>query len=150
MNSDTEETSLKQLFQSLIPEGAGVVEGKVTSANPLTVTLANDSKMVLSENSLIVPKHLTDYTTTADISGGSLTGNTTTSGSHTHDEGTHEGHTDGDGSHTHNGGKHSHNLSSFSVSGASITIHNSLKQGETVYLLAFNNGKKFYILDRKG
>lgn len=31
-----------------------------------------------------------------------------------------------------------------------ITIHNSLTCGENVYLLPFHNGKKFYILDRKG
>lgn len=31
-----------------------------------------------------------------------------------------------------------------------ITVHNSLKCGEHVYLFPFHNGKKFYILDRKG
>lgn len=31
-----------------------------------------------------------------------------------------------------------------------ITIHNSLTCGEHVYLFPFHNGKKFYILDRKG
>nr|DAM32586.1 MAG TPA: Protein of unknown function (DUF2577) [Caudoviricetes sp.] len=148
-----EQTSLKGIFQSLCPDGPSVIEGTVTSTSPLKITLANDSKMVLGTNSLIVPRHLTDYTTTADVikGNGSLSSSTSKGGgTHSHSEGTHGGHTSGDGSHTHEGGTHIHSLASLSLVGATLTVHNALKQGETVYLLAFNNGKQYYVLDRKG
>ena len=54
-----EPTSLKQMFQSMLPEGPSVKEGIVTSTSPLSVTLKNDAKMILSANSLIVPRSLT-------------------------------------------------------------------------------------------
>lgn len=37
-------------------------------------------------------------------------GSRTSSESHTHDGGTHDGHAEGDGSHSHSGGEHSHAL----------------------------------------
>ena len=60
-------TGLKELIQSLAPEAPGVIEGTVTNASPLQITLANDSKMVLGKNSLIVPRHLTDYMVEVDV-----------------------------------------------------------------------------------
>ena len=33
--------------------------------------------------------------------------------------------------------------------GVTMTVHNELKAGETVYILSFNHGKKYYILDRE-
>ncbi|MDD2979523.1 MAG: DUF2577 family protein [Hespellia sp.] len=148
-----EETSLKQMFQNMCPEGPSVIEGTVTSASPLQITLANDAKMILSANSLIVPRHLTNYTTTADVlkgKGGLSSQTSKGGGTHEHDEGTHDGHTSGDGSHTHEGGTHIHSLASFDLTGATLMVHNALKQGEIVYLLSFNNGKQYYVLDRKG
>ena len=49
-----DQTSIKQMIQSMSPDGAGVVEGTVTNAAPLEITLTNDAKMILSANSLIV------------------------------------------------------------------------------------------------
>ena len=146
-------TGLKELIQSLAPEAPGVIEGTVTSASPLQVTLANDSKMVLGKNSLIVPRHLTDYMVEVDVkkSAGALDSKTTKDGGeHEHDDGGHDGHESGDGKHTHDGGKHVHSVSTFSLTGGMLHVYNSLKQGDTVYLLHFNGGKKYYILDRKG
>lgn len=48
-----DQTSIKQMIQSMSPDGAGVVEGTVTNAAPLEITLTNDAKMILSANSLI-------------------------------------------------------------------------------------------------
>lgn len=146
-------TGLKALIQSLIPEAPGVIEGIVTCASPLQVTLVNDSKMILSKNSLIVPRHLTDYMVEVDVqkSAGTLTSKTTKDGGeHEHDGGDHDGHESGNGEHTHEGGKHVHSLSTFSLTGGMLHVYNSLKKGDTVYLLQFNGGKKYYILDRKG
>lgn len=135
-------TSLKQLIQSMAPNGAGVVEGTVTCAIPLEITLTNDAKMVLSINSLIVPEHLTDHEIVADImmDGGTLyapTGGDEDRGQHEHPG-------------VEKGGEHEHELKNFQFTGGKIIIHAGLKVGETVYLLSYNNGKKYYILDRKG
>ena len=56
-----DQTSLKQMIQSMSPDGAGVLLGAVTYVAPLEITLTNDAKMILSANSLIVPEHLTDH-----------------------------------------------------------------------------------------
>ncbi len=124
-------TSLKQLIQSMAPDGAGVVEGTVTCTTPLEITLTNDVKMVLSVNSLIVPEHLTDHAVMADIM---------------MEDGALYAPTGGD----EDSGEHDHELMNFQLTGGKIILHTGLKAGETVYLLSYNNGKKYYILDRKG
>lgn len=112
MNNENEQTGIKQLIQSMVPEQLGIVEGKVLSTNPLEVVLVNDDKMRLSSNTLVIPQHLTNYI----VSVSSTTSNV-------------EG--------------HKHNISS-------LTINGALKSGETVYLLSFNGGKQYFVLDRKG
>ena len=67
-------TGLKQAIQSMLPDAPGVVEGTVVQEAPLQVALANDAKLVLGENALIVPQHLTDHAITADIPGLGLAG----------------------------------------------------------------------------
>lgn len=130
MSDVQEETSLKQMFQNMCPEGPSVIEGSVTSASPLKITLANDSKMVLTENSLIIPRHLTNYKTA--ISGGNIQ-NYYYVGS-----GENASTAPVSPSHVHALGK------------INVTVYNALAVGETVYLLSFNNGKQYYVLDRKG
>ena len=100
------QTSLKQMIQGMALIGPGVVEGTVTNVAPLEITLANDAKMILSANSLIVPKHLTDHVVDANIIATSLK--------------------------------------------SKITLYMGLKVGESVYLIFYNNGKKYFVLDRKG
>lgn len=143
--------SIKEAVQSMIPHGAYVIEGTVTGISPLQITLTNDAKMILSSNSLILPRHLTNYSTMVNISDGSINSTTETgAGTHKHDSGEHEGHSSGDGKHTHEGGSHVHNLATFTLAEAKVTVYNALREGEMVYLLSFNNGKQFYVLDRKG
>lgn len=137
-----DQTSLKQLIQSLMPDGPGVVEGTVTNASPLEITLTNDDKMTLSANSLIVPEHLTDREIEADVmvDGGVLYAPT--------------GAEDEKGEHEHpaikKSGKHGHELESFQLTGGKLILHTGLKAGEIVYLLYYNQGKKYYVLDRRG
>ena len=107
-----DQTSIKQMIQSMSPDGAGVVEGTVTNAAPLEITLTNDAKMILSANSLIVPERLTDHEIETDIVMGIDTLHTPTE--------------------------------------VKINLHTGLKVGEIVYLLSYNNGKKYYVLDRRG
>lgn len=135
-------TSLKQLIQGMMPEGAGVVEGSVSKESPLEITLANDAKMILSANSLIIPEHLTDHEVEVDIIGGegvlyAPTGAEEGGGSHEHPE-------------VEKSGQHSHELESLHLTGGKMVLHMGLKEGEIVYLLRYNNGKKYYVLDRRG
>ena len=48
------ETSLKQMFQNMIPAGSAILQGTVTKADPLEITAENDSKLIISGNQLIV------------------------------------------------------------------------------------------------
>ena len=109
----------------MIPDGPSVKEGIVTSTSPLSVTLKNDAKMILSANSLIVPRNLTDYQVEVDLETalGTLTSKTKVDGKHTHDE-----LTGGDD------GEHFHKLDTFKVRDGVLMIHNALKKGDTVYL----------------
>ncbi len=107
-----DQTSLKQMIQCMLPDGDGVVEGTVTNAVPLEITLTNDAKMILSANSLIVPEHLTDHEIETDIV--------------------------------------MDNDALYAPVRVKANLHAGLKAGEIVYLLSYNNGKKYYVLDRRG
>ncbi len=155
MNDNSNPTSIKQMILGMMPDPPGVLEGTVTKESPLQITLANDAKMVLSQNSLILPEWLTDMEKTIDISlsRGNIvapTGQEEEKGAHKHEGGEHEGHTTKDGKHLHEDGKHEHYLKNFDIYGATIVIYNHLNEGEIVLLLSFNGGKQYYILDRRG
>lgn len=148
-------TSLKQLFQQMVPEAMEILRGTVISASPLKIQVENDEKLVLSQNIVCVPRHLSTYTTTIDIRLGRGGVNSSTGsgqGAHPHGEsGEHGGHTAGDGAHSHPAteGAHAHSLATFALTGVTMTVYNGLQAGEKVYILSFNHGKKYYILDRE-
>ncbi len=164
----TSPESLKSLLQATFRANDTIIEARVISAGPLKVQATNDDKLILSEASLIVPWHLTDYTTTATIAldKGNIDSETEgdgrhshgSSGTHEHSGGTHGGHEGGNGSHSHGGGAHTHTnegphdhrLVSFALTRGTITIYNALKIDDIVYMLPVNNGKKYFILDRRG
>lgn len=126
LDNSANSTSLKGLFQGLVPDPCGILQGKVISTAPLKIQAVNDKKLIIGALLLIVPKHLSDYTAEVDISigGGNLASATDMSDSH------------------------SHALKSFSLQKATLTLRNALKEGEKVHLLSLNNGKKYYVLDR--
>ena len=146
--------SVKQLFQGMVPEALEILQGKVVSEKPLKIQILNDEKLVLSENIICLPRHLTNYKATIDIAlGKGAISSVTTTGQGTHAHGTsgsHGGHEGGDGAHSHPAteGAHVHAAATFSLTGATMTVYNALKSGEIVYILSFNHGKKYYILDR--
>lgn len=121
-----EPTSIREALQGLFPESMEILEGEVMTAQPLQIKAVNDDKLLLGPSLLCVPRHLTDYQVTVNISGGDVDGRTE----------------DADG--------HNHTMASVAFSGATMTVQNALQQGERVYLLSFNQGKRYYILDRKG
>lgn len=151
-HNPAEATSLKQLLQGIQVKDMTLLQGKVIQESPLKIQAVNDEKLVITEEIAIVPRHLSNYTATCDVwlgSSGTIDSITQTDGEHSHSGGTHEGHASGDGSHTHSGdGTHAHSQKTFNIETANITIYNALKAGEMVHLLAFDNGKKYYILDR--
>ena len=207
-------TSLKELIQGMMPVNLEVIQGQVTSADPLKIVAINDDKLIINTSLLCIPEHLTDYTTICDITlnsnaGGKIDSKTKKdgihkhgphgehphglsgwhphgesgehphgeSGGHAHDteegatgsathihpdtEGTHEHpdtegaheHPDTEGTHVHPKDKeemrHEHVINSFNVFNATIKVHNALKLNEIVWLLSFNQGKKYYVLDRE-
>lgn len=123
-NGSGSETSLKQLFQSLIPDGDELMQGTVISVAPLKIQMVNDDKLIINERITIVPWQLTDYDTevtvmwsTEDASGGSGYAAFAS---------------------------HNHGI----VGRKKITVHNALKIGDKVHVLALNHGKLYYVLDR--
>jgi hypothetical protein len=148
--AEEQSTSLKELFQGMIPTDVELMQGTVISVSPLKIQMVNDEKLIINERITVVPRHLSDYTTEATFSvgKGTLTSVTTASGSHEHSGGTHSGHTGGNGSHEHSGGTHSHPLSTYALDHGTLTVWNALKVGEVVYVLSLNNGKLYYVLDR--
>ena len=146
--------SVKQLIQQMMssPDGA-VIEAKGIGGGPRKVQATNDAKLILNAASLVVPRHLTDYTTTATftLGKGSINAVTEGDGRHNHTGGTHGGHVGGDGSHEHGpDGEHNHHLVTYTLTGGTITVFNALRVGDVVYLLPYNGGKQYYILDRRG
>ena len=118
-------------------EDGSVIEAKVIGVGPLKVQATNDDKLILNAGSLVVPWHLTDYTTkmTYRLDKGTLD-------SETYNDGSHGGHVAGDG-------KNVNHLRTFNLYKGTITVYNALKVGDMVYLLRYNDGKKYFILDRK-
>ena len=164
-------TSIKELFQSMTPINMEIIQGIVTSVSPLEITAVNDNKLILNENTVIVPWYLTDYTTKCDIElrDGEIKSHTYKDGEHPHGtsgehphgaSGTHGGHLGGEGVHSHpsSEGSHSHPssegahinwLEDFNIYRATIRHYNALKVGEVVYILSFNHGKRYFVLDRE-
>ena len=126
MAEETENTSLKGLFQSLAGESVEVWLGEVKSVAPLRIQAVNDDKLVIGPNITYVPQHLTDYTTEVTVnwqteaaSGGS-----------------------GDAAFA----SHPHAI----TGRKKIIVHNALKVGERVHVLSFKRGKQHFVLGREG
>ena len=67
MAEETEKTSIKQLFQGMVGNGAEVLQGIVKSTSPLKIQIVNDEKLIIGQNITIVPWHLTDYSTEVTV-----------------------------------------------------------------------------------
>lgn len=106
MNGEPKETSIKELFQGMIPNAADLLQGTVTSTKPLKIQIVNDSKLIISKLSAVIPKHLSNYKATVEI------------------------------------------LDSSEKKKMTVTVQNALKKGDKVHLIALQNGKKYFVLDR--
>ncbi len=117
-------TSLKQLIQGMSPGGPTVLQGTVISASPLKIQMENDEKLVSEAENTIVPWQLTDYETEVTVQW--------------------ETEEVGGGSGEAAYERHKHPIQGRKK----ILVHNSLKAGDKVHVLAFNDGKQYYVLDR--
>lgn len=124
MAQETKNTSLKGLFQGMVPKEVEMLQGIVLSTGPLKIQIVSDEKLVIGPNITYVPRHLTDYNTEVTVdwqteseSGGS-----------------------GDAAFA----SRSHAI----LGRKKIMVHNALKTGEKVHVLSFNHGKQYYVLDR--
>ena len=124
MADESEKTSLKQLIQGMTSSGIEVLQGIVKSASPLKIQIVNDEKLIIGPNITYVPWHLTDYTTEVTV------------------EWETENASGGSGDAAF--ASHSHAIEGRKA----IRVHNALKVGEKVHILAFNHGKQYYVLDR--
>ena len=123
-NGSGSETSLKQIFQSLIPDGDELMQGTVISAAPLKIQMVNDEKLIINERVTIVPWQLTDYNTEVTVNWST------------------ENASGGSGYAAY--ASHNHGI----VGRKKITVHNALKVGDKVHVLSLNHGKLYYVLDR--
>lgn len=112
---ETEKTSLKQLIQGMTGGEVSVIQGKVISTSPLKIRAVNDEKLTICQNSLFVPRHLTNYTTTCLVAS----------------SGSHGGHSSGNGSHSH-----SASITIYNALKVGETVHLlSLNHGKQYYIL---------------
>lgn len=147
MAGETEKTSLKQLFQGMIKDDVEVLQGIVKSVNPLKIQIEGDEKLTIGENITYIPRHLTDYKTKLSFDDPAIRNNI------------HVGHRVPE-SHatlieypdtpveTSKKVILKGEISFDEKTKHKITVYNALKVGEEVYILGFNRGKQYYVLDR--
>ena len=60
-----EATSIKELIQGMMTNGEEIIIGLVTSGDtgPLQIEVIGDPKLILNENTVVIPWHMTDYRT---------------------------------------------------------------------------------------
>lgn len=127
MQGESSETSLKQIIQGMAGDGIQLLQGVVKSTAPLKIQMVNDDKHTIGPNITVVPWHLTDYQTEI-----------------TTVEWATENRSGGSGAAAYE--SHNHAI----LGRKKIIVHNALKVGDTVHVLALNHGKQYYVLDRTG
>ena len=100
------ETSLRELMRTAVGiTTASVVTGTVTDTDPLEICVDNDAKLILTEDNVYVPQHLTNYSVSIRIPG---------------------------------------------VGTERCTIRNALQEDDRVYLLSYDEGSLYFVLDKVG
>ena len=128
INSAGSETSLKQLFQSMIPNDVEIMQGVVTRVTPLSIQIINDEMLTITDSNTIVPWHLTDYSTNVTIK---VSQEEKLEGSITKDDPGHD-----------------HGMKEFYITKGRMTVHNGIIKGERLHIMSVNNGKQYFVLDR--
>ncbi len=126
--------SIKEMMQGMSERNAELLQGVVISESPLKIQAVNDSKLIITQVSAIIPWHLTDYETTVDLE---ETENSPIIHAATSKDIVSE-----------TVSLHSHKNEKFKIYKLKVKVYNALKKGEMVHILAVQNGKKYFILDR--
>ena len=106
------ETSLRELMRTAVGiRTASVITGKVTDTDPIEISVDNDPNLVLDEDNVFIPKHLTDYSVSIHISG---------------------------------------SIDGHSIGTRTCTVKNGLEEGDRVYLLSYDEGALYFVLDKVG
>lgn len=128
-------TGLKALIQGMAPEQVRLIECKVTAPLPdIELEATNDDKLKIKSSLIVVPQWLTDQVYPCYIETEAYTSKNTKvgEGPFIHDVCAASGHT----------------CPSHYYKTAWICMHNHLEVDDLVYVLAFNGGRSYYILDR--
>ena len=149
-------TSVKGAIQEIAQMASpmSIIQGKVIAEKPLEIQVIGDEKLVLHENIMVIPRRFTDYEVKVDmeLNDGEIESKTKPGqGMHAHGPSGAHGQYSGNGIHSHPAGEgeHQHELETFSIRKAKMKVYNSLKTGEVVYILSYNHGKKYLLLDRE-
>lgn len=126
--------SISEAIKGMGARNSELMQGVVISENPLKIQITNDSKLVITNISAIIPRHLTDYETTVDLE--QTTCSPIIKAATELEIATDEVN------------QHAHAVEEFAAYKVKIKVYNALKIGETVHILAVQNGKKYYVLDR--
>ncbi len=126
--------SLREAIKKMIERNTELLQGIVISESPLKIQAMNDSKLIITAVSAIIPWHLTDYETTVDLE-------ETESSPIIHAATSKD-------IISKVASLHAHENEKFKIYKLKIKVYNSLKKGEKVHILAVQNGKKYFILDR--
>lgn len=134
-------TSIKGMMQKMAPEQISLVRGIVTCEDPLEITAVNDSKLVIPVTRLIVPQWLTDHKYEAHIGVEAYAGSADAEKKDDTPYSRAPSCAHGDCSITP--------CADHTYKQDWIIIKNHLREGDAVLMLAFNGGKKYYVLDRE-
>lgn len=140
MDGFEEGTSIKALLAKMQGRKATVLQGTVIQKTPLKIQISNDEKLIITEANTYVPWHMTDYETKCDIElrDGTLDSQTYEDGEHSHTIPM------GESGET----PHVHHLETYNIYKAYIKVYNALKVGHKVHVLAFAEGKQYFVIDR--
>jgi len=135
-----DDLSLKALLQSMMQAGnATVLQGVVKSTSPLQIQAVNDDKLVIGASITYVPRHLTEYETEVTVDW-----RTEEESGDRRESSERSLRSESDGGGWAEFAAHSHAIKGRKK----ILVHNGLQVGEKVHILAFNQGKQYYVLDR--
>ena len=128
-------TSIKSIIQELSPEQIRLLIGEVIEEGPLKIQAKNDDKLIIREELMILPQWLTDHVYEAYVE---------TEAYETPDPDKEELGSDFKCTYPCTGS----NAPKHYYKQSWIKIKNHLEVGDTVQMLAFGGGRKYYIIDR--
>lgn len=136
---------LLKLYQSE-PEEIELLIAEVTGVDPLQLVITADKKRIISENIIVIPKHLTNYEVEADLEcleESELNLEVPNVDSYYIYDPNPNTFRDKDYDH-----EHSIEEGKIKMDDFTLEVLNCLEENDIVIVLSFNNGNLFYVVDR--